>query len=132
MKGDIMKQIIHTHHAPKAIGSYSQAVKAGNTVYISGQIAFLPDTMELISEDIEAQIQQTFKNLTEITKAAGGNLQDIVKLTIYLIDLSHFSKVNEIMSTFFEEPYPARALIGVKQLPKQAQVEIDAIMVISD
>jgi reactive intermediate/imine deaminase len=127
-----MKQIIHTHQAPSAIGAYSQAVKAGNTVYISGQVALLADTMELISEDIAAQIEQTFKNLSHITKAAGGNLKDIVKLTVYLIDLKHYAKVNEIMSKFFDQPYPARVLIGVSQLPKQAQIEIDAIMVISD
>ena len=127
-----MKQIIHTHLAPKAIGSYSQAVKAGNTVFISGQIPLVPDTMELVSEGIEAQIEQTFKNLAQITKAAGGHLEDIVKLTVYLIDLQHFSKVNESMAKFFDEPYPARVLIGVNQLPKQAQVEIDAIMVLSD
>jgi reactive intermediate/imine deaminase len=127
-----MKQIIRTHHAPKAIGTYSQAVKAGNTVYISGQIPLDPETMEIVSPDIEPQIKQVFKNLSEITQAAGGNLKDIVKLTVYLTDLDHFAKTNEIMATFFEEPYPARVTVGVSALPKQSLVEVDAIMVISD
>jgi reactive intermediate/imine deaminase len=127
-----MKQIIRTHQAPKAIGTYSQAVKAGNAVYISGQIPLVPETMELISNDIEQQINQTFKNLQQITRAAGGDLKDIVKLTIYLIDLGDFSKTNEIMSQFFDEPYPARAVLGVNQLAKQSKIEIDAIMVLSD
>lgn len=127
-----MKQIIRTHQAPKAIGTYSQAVKAGNTVYISGQIPLVPETMEMISDNIVEQIEQVFRNLTAITQAAGGDLQDIVKLTVYLTDIHHFAKTNEVMSTFFEEPYPARVLIGVNELPKNAQVEIDAIMVLSD
>lgn len=127
-----MKQIIRTHQAPKAIGTYSQAVKAGNTVYISGQIPLVPDTMELISGDITQQIEQVFKNLSEITHAAGGKLKDIVKLTIYLTDINNYSKANEVMSTLFEEPYPSRVLFGVSALPMQAEVEIDAIMVLSD
>jgi reactive intermediate/imine deaminase len=127
-----MKQIIRTHQAPRAIGTYSQAVKAGNAVYISGQIPLVPETMELISHDISQQIEQTFNNLAEVTKAAGGTLNDIVKLTIYLIDLQHFAKVNEIMAQHFEEPYPARAVIGIAALPKQSQVEIDAVMFLSD
>jgi reactive intermediate/imine deaminase len=127
-----MKQIIRAHLAPKTIGTYSQAVKASNTVYISGQIPLIPDTMEIISQDIGEQTQQVFKNLTEITRAAGGDLNDIVKLTVYLTDINNFSKINEMMSTFFQEPYPARVLIAVSALPKQAQVEIDAIMVLSD
>jgi reactive intermediate/imine deaminase len=127
-----MKQIIRTHFAPKAIGAYSQAVKAGNTVYISGQIPLLPETMELISQDIAEQIEQVFKNLEQITKAAGGDLKDIVRLTVYLTDINNFAITNEVMSSFFEEPYPARVLIGVNALPKQSQVEVDAIMVISD
>jgi reactive intermediate/imine deaminase len=127
-----MKQIIRTHQAPKAIGTYSQAVKAGNAVYISGQIPLVPETMELISNDIEQQIKQSFKNLQQITRAAGGDLKDIVKLTIYLTDLGNYPKANEIMSQFFDEPYPARAVIGVNQLPRHSPVEIDAIMVLSD
>lgn len=127
-----MKQIIRTHNAPKAIGTYSQAVKAGSTVYISGQIPLVPETMELVSQDIHKQIEQVFKNLSEITQAAGGNLKDIVKLTIYLTDIKHFTETNEIMSRLFEEPYPARVLIGVSALPKGALIEADAIMVISD
>lgn len=127
-----MKQIIRTHLAPKAIGAYSQAVKSGSTVYISGQIPLVSETMELVSQDIKEQTAQVFKNLAEITEAAGGNLNDIVKLTVYLTDISHFEKVNEVMVTFFEEPYPARALIGVSALPKQSQVGADAIMVIND
>jgi reactive intermediate/imine deaminase len=127
-----MKQIIRTTHAPVAIGTYSQAVKAGNTVYISGQIPLVPDPMELISGDIGRQIEQVFKNLGQITKAAGGNLKDIVKLNIYLTDLDNFAKTNEIMSHFFDEPYPARIVIGVNALPRHSQVEVDAVMVISD
>lgn len=127
-----MKQIIRTHQAPKAIGTYSQAVKAGNTVYISGQIPLVPETNELIAGGIEQQIEQVFKNLAEITQAAGGNLKEIVRLTIYLTDINNFAVTNEVMSRFFDEPYPARALIGVSALPKNAQVEIDAIMVLSD
>lgn len=127
-----MKQIIRTHHAPKALGTYSQAVKAGNTVYISGQIPLVPETMELVSQNIDEQIEQVFKNLSQITQAAGGSLKDIVKLTIYLTDINHFAKANEMMSQFFEEPYPARVSIGVNELPKHSLVEIDAIMVLSD
>ena len=127
-----MKQIIRSHQAPKAIGTYSQAVKSGNTVYLSGQIPLVAETMELISENIEEQITQVFKNLAYVTHAAGGALKDIVKLTVYLTDLNDFAKINEIMATFFDEPYPARAAIGVNALPKQARVEIDAIMVLSD
>jgi reactive intermediate/imine deaminase len=127
-----MKQVIRTHNAPKAIGTYSQAVKSGNTVYISGQIPLVPETMELISGDITQQIEQVFKNLSEITEAAGGNLKDIVKLTIYLTDIKHFTETNEVMSRLFEEPYPARVLIGVSALPRGSLVEADAIMVICD
>jgi len=127
-----MKQIIRTHNAPKAIGNYSQAVKAGNTVYISGQIPLNPETAELVSHDIDEQINQVFKNLREITRAAGGDLQDIVRLTIYLTDLDYFAKANEIMGSFFSEPYPARVSIGVSALPLKSHIEVDAIMVISD
>ena len=126
----INKAIIQTENAPAAIGTYSQAVKVNNTVYLSGQIPLVPETMDMIDGDIAAQITQVFKNLTAVCEAAGGTLQDIVKLNIFLTDLSNFPTVNEIMATFFEEPYPARAAIGVSELPKGADVEMDAVMVI--
>lgn len=122
------KVIISTDNAPAAIGTYSQAVKIGTTVYLSGQIPLVPETMELVSEDFTAQAEQVFKNLTAVCEAAGGELQDMVKLQIYLTDLGEFAIVNEVMSTFFKAPYPARAAIGVKQLPKGAQIEIDGIL----
>lgn len=122
------KIIIATENAPAAIGTYSQAVKVGNTVYLSGQIPLVPSTMQIVSDDFEAQVVQVFENLTAVCTAAGGTLNDIVKLNIFLTDLSHFAKVNEIMSRYFSQPYPARAAIGVKQLPKDAQVEMDGVM----
>jgi reactive intermediate/imine deaminase len=122
------KSIIHTHLAPQAIGTYSQAVKVGGTVYLSGQIPLVPDTMTLIEGDITAQITQVFENLKAVAHAAGGDLSDIVKLNVFLTDLSHFSIVNEIMGHYFNQPYPARAAIGVAALPKGAQVEMDGIM----
>lgn len=125
------KQIIHTNHAPEAIGPYSQAVKVGNTVYLSGQIPLMPGTMNLVEEGFEAQVRQAFQNVQAVCEAAGGNLADLIKLTIYLTDLSQFSVVNEIMAEFFTKPYPARAAIEVSALPKNAQVEIaDAVMII--
>lgn len=124
------KSIIQTEHAPQAIGTYSQAVKAGDTVYLSGQIPLIPETMELAQGDMKEQIQQVFKNLKAVCEASGGSLQDIVKLNIYLTDLSHFALVNEIMAIYLQEPYPARAAIGVAALPKGAQVEMDAVMVL--
>lgn len=124
------KAIIHTDHAPAAIGTYSQAVKVNNTVYLSGQIPLDPETMELVSEDIAAQISQVFDNLTAVCKAAGGDLSNIVKLNIFLTDLGDFPVVNEIMAQRFQEPYPARAAIGVRALPKGAMVEMDGIVVI--
>lgn len=127
-----MKQIIRTVKAPAAIGVYSQAVKSGNTVYISGQIPLVPESMQLISDDFEAQANQVFKNLQAVAHAAGGELTDIVRLTIYLTDMTNFVKTNEIMANYFSEPYPARAVIGIADLPKQAKIEIDAIMVLSD
>ncbi len=126
-----MKQVIHTSDAPKAIGTYSQAIKSGNVVYLSGQIPLDPKTMEMVSEDIKAQITQVFENLSAVAKAAGGSLKDIVKLNIFLTDLTHFPLVNEIMANYFEEPYPARAAIGVAALPKNSRVEMDAIMVVN-
>lgn len=125
-----MKHIIQTEDAPKAIGPYSQAVKAGNTVYFSGQIPLDPKTMTLVGGDISAQAEQVFVNLQAVAKAAGGSLDAIVKLTIYLTDLNGFPLVNEIMKTFFKEPYPARSTIQISALPKAAQIEIEAIMVV--
>ncbi|MCI2963654.1 RidA family protein [Shewanella sp. N2AIL] len=122
------KIIIVTENAPAAIGTYSQAVKVGSTVYLSGQIPLVPSTMQIVSDDFEAQVVQVFENLTAVCTAAGGSINDIVKLNIFLIDLSHFAKVNEIMSRYFSQPYPARAAIGVKQLPKDSQVEMDGVM----
>lgn len=121
------RTIISTPNAPAAIGTYSQAVKVGNTVYLSGQIPLDPATMQLV-EGIEAQIKRVFDNLSAVAQAAGGSLNDVVKLNIFLTDLSHFAKVNEIMATYFQAPYPARAAIGVAALPRGSQVEMDAIM----
>ena len=122
------KVIISTEQAPAAIGTYNQAVKVGTTVYLSGQIPLVPDTMEVISEDFTEQAQQVFKNLTAVCEAAGGELQDMVKVNIFLTDLSNFATVNEVMSQHFATPYPARAAIGVRELPKGVQIEIDGIM----
>jgi len=124
------KEIIKTDKAPQAIGTYSQAVKTGNTVYLSGQIPLVPATMEMVEGDIRAQITQVFQNLSAVAEAAGGSLQDVTKLNVYLTDLSNFPIVNEVMAEFFSEPYPARAAVGVAALPKVAQVEMDAIMVL--
>ena len=121
------RQVIHTDAAPKAIGTYSQAVCCGNTVYLSGQIGLDPATMEMAA-GIDAQITRVLENLKAVTAAAGGGLNDCVRLTVYLTDLKHFARVNEIMATFFTAPYPARAAIGVASLPREALVEIDAIM----
>ena len=123
------KQPIHTDSAPAAIGTYSQAIRAGGTVYLSGQIPLVPETMELVSGGAELQIRQVFDNLLAVAEAAGGTLADVVKLTVYLTDLGDFPTVNEIMAEYFTEPYPARATIGVAQLPKGASVEMDAIVV---
>ncbi len=125
------REIIATENAPAAIGTYSQAVKVDKTVYLSGQIPLIPETMELTGDDIGEQIHQVFKNLQAVTEAAGGSLADIVKLTIFLVDLQHFARVNEIMAEYFQQPYPARAAVGVAQLPKGAQVEADAIMILA-
>ncbi|MFZ2171654.1 MAG: RidA family protein [Methylococcaceae bacterium] len=122
------KEIIQTIQAPQAIGTYSQAVKVEHTVYISGQIPLVPETMDIIEGDIAAQIAQVFDNLKAIAVAAGGDLGDIVKLNVFLTDLSNFPIVNQIMGLYFQEPYPARAAIGVAALPKNAGVEMDAIM----
>ena len=122
------RTIITTDKAPQAIGTYSQAVKVNQTVYMSGQIPLVPETMELVEGDMSVQIRRVFDNLSAVTGAAGGSLQDIAKLNIFLTDLSHFATVNEIMAEYFQQPYPARAAIGVASLPKNAGVEMDAIL----
>ncbi len=126
------REIIKTEQAPQAIGTYSQAIKTGNTVYLSGQIPLIPETMEMVGGDITSQIHQVFKNLDAVAKASGGSLADIAKLNIFLTDLSHFPTVNEIMAEYFQQPYPARAAVGVASLPKAAGVEMDAIMVLEN
>lgn len=121
------KQIVHTDAAPKAIGTYSQAVRCGNTVYLAGQIGLEPATMEMIA-GVGPQIHRVFQNLQAVAKAAGGDLKDAVKLTVYLTDLANFALVNETMAMYFQAPYPARAAVGVASLPRGALVEIDAIL----
>jgi reactive intermediate/imine deaminase len=124
------KQIIQTDKAPQAIGTYSQAVRVDHTVYLSGQIPLVPETMTIIEGGIGAQIIQVFNNLQAVAEAAGGDFSDVVKLNVFLTDLANFPLVNEIMGQYFQEPYPARAAIGVAALPKAAEVEMDAIMVL--
>ncbi|MDX5432352.1 MAG: RidA family protein [Halomonas sp.] len=126
------KAVINTDKAPAAIGPYSQAIKAGNTVYLSGQIPLDPATMELVSDDFEAQARQVFTNLKAVCEEAAGSLGEIVKLNLYLVDLDNFAVVNKVMEEFFSKPYPARAAVGVKALPKGAQFEAEAVMVIGD
>jgi reactive intermediate/imine deaminase len=123
-----MSNIIHTSRAPQAIGTYSQAVRAGNLVFVSGQIPLDPATGTLVSGDIEAEIRRVFDNLVAIAEAAGGTLANVVKLSIFLTDLGHFAKVNEIMATYFTAPYPARAAVGVAALPRGARVEMECIL----
>lgn len=123
-----MKKIIQTDQAPAAIGTYSQAVQVDRTVYISGQIPLDPKTMKIVSDDFAAQVKQVFNNLQAVVKASGGSFSKIVKLQIYLIDMDQFTVVNEIMSTYFDAPYPARAAVQVSRLPKDAKVEMDAIL----
>ncbi|MCP5420519.1 MAG: RidA family protein [Gammaproteobacteria bacterium] len=125
------REIIATPHAPVAIGTYSQAVRVGNSVYLSGQIPLDPATMELVAGDMEAQIRRVFDNLLAVAQAAGGSFADVVKLTVFLTDLGHFALVNQIMADYFQPPYPARAAIGVAALPKGAQVEMDAILALA-
>ncbi|MES9897619.1 MAG: RidA family protein [Sedimenticola sp.] len=122
------REIIRTDKAPQAIGTYSQAVKVGTTVYLSGQIPLVPETMEMVEGNIEMQIRRVFENLQAVTQAAGGSLADIAKLNVFLTDLSHFPVVNQVMAEYFVEPYPARAAIGVAALPKDAGVEMDGVM----
>ncbi|MEI6543219.1 MAG: RidA family protein [Methylococcales bacterium] len=126
------KEIIQTNKAPKAIGTYSQAVKVGQTVYLSGQIPLVPETMIIVEGDITAQITQVFENLKAVAEAAGGDFSDFVKLNVFLTDLSHFPLVNEIMGHYFQEPYPARAAVGVAALPKNVAVEMDGIMFLKE
>ena len=125
------KQAIHTDSAPAAIGTYSQAVEAGGLVFLSGQIPLLPETMEVVDGDFEARARQVFSNLQAVATAAGGSLDDVVKLTIFLTDLGNFATVNAVMEEFFEQPYPARAAVGVASLPKGVDVEADAILALS-
>ncbi|WMP16023.1 RidA family protein [Thiothrix lacustris] len=124
------KTIISTTDAPQAIGTYSQAVRVGDTVYLSGQIPLVPATMQMVEGDIAAQVRQVFENLAAVAKAAGGSLNDCVKVHVFLTDLVNFPVVNQVMAEFFAEPYPARAAIGVAALPRGAEVEVDAIMVL--
>ncbi len=122
------RQTIHTNSAPQAIGPYSQAVRAGDTVYLSGQIPLDPATMQLVTGDIEAEIHQVFKNLAAVAAAAGGSLANAVKVNVFLTDLANFAKVNEIMATYCTQPFPARAAVGVAQLPRGARVEIECVL----
>ncbi|MGD1984619.1 MAG: RidA family protein [Chromatiaceae bacterium] len=122
------REIVRTDQAPQAIGTYSQAVKMGSTVYLSGQIALDPQTMTLVDGDTEAEIRRVLDNLSAVARAAGGELDDLVKLNVYLVDLAHFALVNQIMAEYFHEPYPARAAIGVASLPRGASVEMDGIL----
>ena len=126
----MQREVIHTDKAPQAIGTYSQAVRVGDSVYLSGQIPLVPETMEMVEGNMEAQIRRVFDNLSAVATAAGGSLADIAKLNIFLTDLTHFPLVNQVMADYFQEPYPARAAVGVATLPKGAQVEMDAIMVL--
>ena len=126
------KAIIETDKAPKAIGTYSQAIKVNDTVYLSGQIPLVPETMEIVEGDVSEQIRQVFNNLKAVAEASGGDFFDIVKLNVFLTDLADFPIVNEIMSEYFSQPYPARAAVGVAALPKGASVEMDAVMIIRE
>lgn len=125
-----MKKTIHTDQAPAAIGTYSQAVQAGNLVFLSGQVPLNPVTMALVEGDFETSAHQVFKNLRAVAKASGGDMGDMVKLTVYLTDMSKFPRINDVMAQYFSEPYPARAAVAVRELPKGAEVEIDAIMML--
>ncbi len=129
-KINMKKQIIKTDKAPQAIGTYSQAVRVDSTVYLSGQIPLIPETMEIVQGDVGAQIERVFKNLKAVVEAAGGTLANVVKLTVYLTDLGNFARVNEVMASYFQEPFPARAAIGVAALPKGVAIEVDAILVL--
>lgn len=132
MSKEVISTVIHTEEAPAAIGPYSQAVRTGNLVFLSGQIPLVPETMELVSDDIAEQARQMFKNLQAVAVAAGGSLDDLVKVNIYFTDLGDFQAVNEVMESFFTAPYPARAAVGVAQLPRGAAVEVEAVMAAPD
>ena len=125
-----MSVAIHTDLAPAAIGTYSQAIKCGDTVYLSGQIPLDPETMELCSDDIQLQIEQVINNLAAVCKASGGSLNDMVKLSVYLIDLAHFPLINDAMARYFTQPYPARVAIGVSSLPRSSLIEMDGVMIL--
>jgi len=122
------KSAVATAEAPAAIGTYSQAIRVGDTVYLSGQIGLDPATMALVSDDIDAEIRRVFANLAAVASAAGGSLNDCVKLTVYLTSLEHFARVNAVMAELFDAPYPARAAVGVRELPRGARVEVDAVL----
>ena len=126
------KEPIHTRNAPAAIGTYSQAVRAGSTVYVSGQIPLDPASMHLVEGDMRTQVRRVLENLRAVAEAAGGSLADVVKLNVFLTDLGHFAMVNEVMTEYFDEPYPARAAVEVSALPKAAAVEMDAVLVLAD
>jgi reactive intermediate/imine deaminase len=128
LKEVIMKTIISTDNAPSAIGTYSQAVKVNNTVYLSGQIPLIPATMAVVSDDFTEQTHQVFKNIVAVCEAAGGNINDMVKINIFMMDLANFATVNEVMSQYFSQPYPARAAVQVSRLPKDVLIEIDGVM----
>lgn len=128
----LIRQNIHTDRAPKAIGTYSQAVKVGTAVYLSGQIPLDSDTMQIVEGDVRVQIERVFENLSAVAVAAGGGLQDVVKLTVYLTDLANFPVINDVMAAYFSKPYPARAAIGVASLPMGAQVEIEGILMVAE
>lgn len=124
------KQAIHSNNAPAAIGTYSQAIRTGNLVFLSGQIPLVPATMEIVDGDFEARARQVFSNLQAVAEAAGGNLNDAVKITVFLTDLNNFATVNAVMEDYFEQPFPARAAVGVASLPKGVDVEADAVLAI--
>ena len=126
------KSVINTDKAPQAIGTYSQAIKCGTTVYLSGQIPLVPETMQLVSEDFELQAKQVFSNIQAVCEDAGGSTNDLAKINIFLTDLGNFAKVNEIMSQYFTQPYPARAAVQVSALPKGVQIEIDGVMALPE
>jgi len=122
------RQTIHSNKAPQAIGPYSQAVRAGDTVYLSGQIPLDPNTMQMVTGDIEAEARQVFENLKAVAEAAGGSLANAVKVTVYLTDMANFAKVNEVMAKYCTQPFPARATVAVAQLPREARVEVDCVL----
>ncbi len=127
-----MKQMINSANAPAAIGAYSQAIKSGSMVFLSGQIPLIPETMEIVKTDFKSQVKQVFENIKAVVDEAGGHLTQIVKLTVYLTNMNNFATINEVMQEYFTEPYPARAVVGVAALPKGVDIEIDAILILSE